>query len=371
MPDDKPQLDARDVNRSPADPLIRIRTDNALTNTKNLVNNDEMKAIHGGVPQDASSEGLTVLVQDSGIDTSHERLMQQVGSVEFHDFTGAGDGDAVGHGTLVSDLSTRVASGADIIVHRVFGQKGSGGFEPFRKSFEWMLDNPDAFDAFVMSWGVSGKTVGAIDDYVNRIAKKGPIPFAAAGNSGGATGSPATAKRAVSVGALGAEGMRMTNFSSWDQTAGAGRGFTGVPEVSAVGQSVVGARAEGTSMGRVVDENTTAASGTSFSNPYTANVGLDLIRRQPDITPRELILILEKSASDIQDTNRDGHGRLNWQKAAEMADAMGKSETVAGTVWSLVSERDWIQLDAHVLSDGEYVFDKAKLQESAIPKDTE
>lgn len=341
---------------------IKLRVDPNITSTDSQVDPDEMLDRHTP-PKEMSGEGTTVVVQDTGLDPDHPRIEENVGNVEYHDFTGSGEGDAVGHGTMVTDLATRYASSADVIVNRVFGTSGSTGFEPIGQSFEWVLDNADRIDALVMSWGASEKS-SAIDNMVNEIARAGVVPFAAAGNSGGAPGSPATAKYAVSVGALQEGGDRMTNFSSWDQDKDADPGLPGVPDVCAIGKNVVGARADGTSMGHIIDENNVVASGTSFSAPFTAGVGLDLIRRGGQST-KELLIRLEQSATDIPGTTRDGLGRVNWAGAIESDGGIEEPETTDATVWSLPwGKEDFVHVNADTLDDGEYVVDLAAFEDA-------
>lgn len=342
-----------------------ITLDPYITSTDYRVRPGEMATRHN-VAADMSGAGTTVLVQDSGLDPSHPDIELYVDDIEFHDFSGAGHGDDVGHGTMVTDTVATHAPGVDVIVHRVFGSEGSAGLEPFMDSFRWAEAHADHIDAIVMSWGTSQRVI-EIDGYVNRLADKGVVPFAAAGNSGGTGGSPATAKRAIAVGALQGYGNQMTNFSSWDQDGEPDPGLGGNPDVCAIGKNVVGARASGTSMGIPIDEYHTVASGTSFSNPFVAAVGLDLLRREPGLSPGEVLHRLESTADDIDGTHRDGLGRVNGQRAV----GGGDTHTVNATVWSTPSGGgdDFIHVDRDVLDDGEYEVDPAALADAFEPID--
>lgn len=310
--------------------IFRLRIDPWITTGEEYVDIEEMKSRHN--PADSmSGEGITTVIQDTGLDESHPRIKENVKSVKFKDFTGEGKGDAIGHGTAVTDMATRYADDQDIVVNRVFGNKGSGSFGPFKKSFEWIIDHADELKPAVlnMSWGAKRK-VSKIDQYVNTIAKKGIIPVAASGNSGGKTGSPATASHCISVGALQEKGEKMTNFSSWDMDSEPDPGMEGIPEVSAIGKNVLLARAEGTSMGRVIDKENVVASGTSFSSPFTAGTTVDYVRRYYDKLTKAL-RALEKAATDIPGTARDGLGRVNWKKTVEGEDSPNPPDTATFT----------------------------------------
>lgn len=331
-------------------PTPRVARDPYITRADSRVSPAEMLRRHQP-PESTSGEGQTVVVQDSGLDVDHPWIRDSVADVEFHDFTGEGRGDAVGHGTATTDVATRYAEGATVVVHRVFGQQGSGGFEPFRKSFEWAREHADEVVGdgppvpFNMSWGTNRQS-REIDNYVNELANLGYIPVASSGNTGGSTGSPATARTAISVGALEEQGERMTNFSSWDTDSRAEPGTEGVPEVCAIGKDVVLARADGTSMGRVVDEKRVVASGTSFSAPFVTGVALDLVRRH-GMRAVPLLRRLERTADDIPGTARDGLGRTNWQAAAR------PQESPAGEGTLRVA--DFPGVDTLALVDGDFL----------------
>jgi subtilisin family serine protease len=289
-------------------------TDNPeITEADKRVDREELFKRHNGF-EDVDGSGVNIVVQDTGLDESHPWVQKQTSDTEMINFTDESDKDKKGHGTMVTDLATRYATGASVEMHKCLP---SDDLDVFYDSFERILDNPEDYDVLVMSWTVKKTQVDKVDDYINEIANEGIIPIAAAGNSHGEAGSPATAKKCISIGALTEDGESVTNFSSWDKDDDPEPGFEGIPEVSAIGKSVIGANAENGSLGHGINGTTTVASGTSFSCPFIANLVVDIVRRLDDPTVKEVLIELEDTAVDIEKTSRDGLGRVNHEKALE------------------------------------------------------
>lgn len=288
-------------------------TDNPeITEADKRVDRDEMFKRHNGF-EDVDGSGVNIAVQDTGLDESHPWVQKQTSDTEMINFTDESDKDKKGHGTMVADLATRYATGASVEMHKCI----PGDLDFIYNSFEKILDNPDNYDVLVMSWAVTKTQVDKVDEYVNKIADEGIIPIAAAGNSHGDAGSPATAKKCISIGALTEHGESVTNFSSWDKDNDPEPGFEGIPEISAIGKSVIGANAENGSLGHGINGTMTVASGTSFSCPFVANLVVDIVQRLDDPTVKEVLVELEDTAVDIEKTSRDGLGRVNHEKALE------------------------------------------------------
>lgn len=337
----------------------QVRTDPRITSTDGRASPGEIEEWHD-VLGDAGADGVTIGVQDTGLDASHPFVAERTAGVaEFRDYTGAGEGDGYGHGTLVADLATRYAAGAELVVHRIFGGSGSGA-DGIAASFDRAIELAERgeLDVLNMSWGYPEAQVDWVDEKVNELAEAGCVPVSAAGNTAGATGSPATAEKCVSVGALEEGAGRMTNFSSWDQDGGPNRGLGGVPDVCAVGRNVVGARAGGTSMGRPIDGATTKASGTSFSSPIVAGLVADLLRREPGLGVQGVVRALEGSADDIEGTHRDGLGSVDWDGAASWSDGEAHA-----SVWTPPwSEKNFFYVGAEVVPTGSHTVDLEALR---------
>jgi subtilisin family serine protease len=293
-------------------PESSLTVDPELTEVDKRVGRDQMFNRHNGF-DDVDGSGVSIVVQDTGLDESHPWVKKQTSDTEMINFADKSDKDKKGHGTMVTDLATRYATGASVEMHKCI----PGGLDSAYESFEKILDNPDNYDILVMSWAVTKTQVDKVDEYVNKIADEGIIPVAAAGNSHGEAGSPATAKKCISVGALTEDGDSVTNFSSWDKDDDPEPGFEGIPEVSAIGKSVIGANAKNGSLGHGINGTITVASGTSLSCPFVANLVVDAVRRLDNPTVKEVLVELENTAVDIQNTSRDGLGRVNHDKLLE------------------------------------------------------
>ena len=262
--------------------------------------------------EELTGDGQVIVVMDSGVDDSHPILRDvDVGHV---DVTGSGrTRDKVGHGTACAGLIHQVAPGARIISLRVFDTSGRTDGETIKRAYQWLIDNSEYVDVVNMSWGAS-KTIRSIDKWHNQLSDTGVIPIVSAGNSGGPSGSPATATSGWSVGACDEFG-EMADFSSYNPEYSN-------PEVTAVGKNTVLPRAENTSMGKEIEYITEVsvpypavmASGTSFSGPQVAAI-VSLLRSAETIRTDEILSALTDTARDIRDTETDGEGIVDYLKA--------------------------------------------------------
>ena len=285
-----------------------IAVDEQITQLSKRVNRKEMFERHRGV-EDISANGINIVLQDTGLDTSHPWVKQQTNEIEVIDFTKEGERQSYtkGHGTMVTDLATRYATGANVEMHVTIP---GDSLQPYFDSFGKILNNPEDYDVLVMSWAYPGYNSDRVNRLINEIADKGVIPIAASGNNRKEIGSPATARKCISVGALTEDGKSVTNFSSWNNSDPQ-PGFEGIPEISAIGKSVVGANADNGDLGDAINDKKTVSSGTSFSCPFVANLVADAVRRMDEPTVEEILEELEQTAVDIEKTSRDGLGRVD------------------------------------------------------------
>jgi len=294
-------------------PIPQLTVDPELTSIDKGVNRDEMYNKHNCF-RDLDATGVNIVIQDTGLDQDHPWVSKQTNSTSSIDFVGDGKGDEAGHGTMVADLATRYANGANVEMHKTIPGDSS---KPYYDSFGVILNNPEDYDVLVMSWQYPGYNDSRVNRLVDEIADKGIVPVAAAGNHEDEVGSPATADKCISVGALEESGTSITNFSSWDIEGKPDLGFGGIPEISAIGDSIIGANADQGDLGEEIDPKRTVSSGTSFSCPFVANLVADVVRRTEDPTVEDILISLEETAVEIEETTKDGMGRVNSIKFAE------------------------------------------------------
>lgn len=321
--------------------------DTHLTGVQRLRQDMEMTTRNGGLP--VSGKGITVVINDSGVDGTHEdlklgkNLKQNVmGSTNLNSFTtlapptwaenvpntdtnsGHGThcaGSVGGLGTMSNGKYAGVATGADLIGY------GSGGALFILDAiggYDYTILNQARYGIRVISnsWGTSGKfnpenpvNIASLMAYQRNI-----ISVFAAGNSGpGAdTHNPyAVAPWVISVGAGDRYG-RLAGFSSRGLkddkgtfTAG-GRTWTyeNRPTVVGPGVDVVSTRvlAPVSSLAAQKDAEVLEASevpfythmsGTSMATPHVAGIVALLLDANPSLTADQVKDILQKTATNM------------------------------------------------------------------------
>lgn len=310
---------------------------------------EEIREFHEWTDRGGDGEGLTLAVMDSGVDDSHP-VFEGV-SVDHESFVESVGRDSVGHGTAVAGLAVELAPAVEEVVDlRVFGGQGRGELGPIADAYRWLIDNADRVDVMNASIG-SNERVSQLDVLHNRMVAAGVLGVVSAGNSGGLGGSPATAERAFSAGAVTIDG-ELTRFGAYNPERDN-------PDVSAVGKNVRLPRSEGTSLGQVIDERYAKASGTSFSAPILSAATLQYLSAEFG----EVVRTFERSARDIQDTPREGCGILDVTAAFDRAGGRGEGgdeksptgcvraatvevvDTEGGDV--VVLDADWLEAGTH------------------------
>ena len=264
----------------------------------------DVRELHNVPEDDATGEDSTVVAMDSGIDPEHPVFEGK--AIEQVDVTGAGGGDAVGHGTAVLGQTTRLAPGASLVALRIFGEEGRTKNNVIMRAYEWLHTNVEEYDVVNMSWG-SRETSQAINRTHNELVEKRVRDVVSAGNSGEKAGSPATAERAFSIAACTEEGT-IAGFSSYNPDRDN-------PDVAAIGKDNRLAQASGTAMGEELDGPWVKASGTSFSAPEVAGMVAKYLTVRPGTAPEPIMRDFEAAARNIPDQPRDGAGLADYAAA--------------------------------------------------------
>ena len=319
----------------------RVRRDTDLTK-KNL-----------GVP--LTGRNVTVAVLDTGLDGAHSDLSGRVvQNVKLADTQSAGVGfveptnveglpstdQAYGHGTFVAGLIagngvrsggkySGIAPGANLVGLSA----GDLNLSYVLAGFDYLLSRGSSLKVRVVNCSFSANTVYDTNDPVNVATKmlsdRGVNVVFSAGNTGSGqhTLNPyAVAPWVVSVGATDQTGQ-LADFSS--------RGDMGSavfkPTIVAPGVDVVSLRATGASVTGTLgvgkaDESRlepaelpfyTTASGTSFSAPQVAGAIALMLEANPNLTPRQVRDILQRTATPLPNYFRHevGAGMLNAHAA--------------------------------------------------------
>lgn len=307
-------------------------------------------------------EGVVVAIFDTGIDTDHPDLADDVvdaacfgdddGTVDGTGFcpdgsdrqTGAGAAeDDAGHGTHVSGIVTSrgtvsgagVAPGAGIVAVKVLDDCSfSGCFYAFSEivaALDYIITNNAALGVQLinMSLGTSTLYNGDCDNStagnmagaaaINTLRNLGVLAFAASGNSSSGTqmGSPACLSNVIAVGSVNTSDDVAATSNSNAST-----------DVFAPGVSI---------LSLAVGGGTTTASGTSMASPHAAGCAALLIQSGDATTPDAIETRLETSDVQVTDpTNGLTFPRIDCSppNAAPTADAGGP---YAGTEGSPVA----------------------------------
>ncbi|MFE7710952.1 S8 family serine peptidase [Streptomyces sp. NPDC057486] len=268
--------------------------------------------------------GVRIAVLDTGIDTSHPDLESKV--VAEKNFTPSVDAkDHQGHGTHVASTAAGtgaasdgrykgVATGAELLNGKVLGDSGSGLESGIIEGMEWAVEQ--GADIVSMSLG-SPDIIGPnpLEDAVNRLSDQALFVIAA-GNSGPSSktvGTPGTAQRALTVGAVDKQDV-LASFSS----RGPRLEDSGIkPDVTAPGVGITAANAAGT----LADKPHPAPGyvtldGTSMATPHVAGAAALLAQQHPDWSGAQLKAALMGSAEQGDYTAYEqGSGRVDVARA--------------------------------------------------------
>lgn len=324
---------------------FELRTDHNITDD-GIAQLSEIKTLQNVTEDGLTGDGCTVVVMDSGIDVDHP-VFDDTEVVERVDVTGSGPGDEVGHGTAVAGTIARLAPDVEIISLRIFGSSGRTSGDVIFDAYKWLIDNSDRIDIVNMSWGAQQK-VNQIDVKHNQLVDAGVHTVVAAGNTGEKGGSPSTAKRAFSAGAVDVRG-KLTRFSSYNPNYDN-------PDVCGVGKNNRLPRASGTDMGTVLDGRWVKASGTSFSAPVVAGLYARVLEKR-DLSVSDAVGTFEKHANDIPDTPEDGAGIADYRETIEgdLGDPVKPDPTATANAWSFLGN-DTVYFGADWLKGGTYTL---------------
>ncbi|HEV2640381.1 MAG TPA: S8 family serine peptidase [Actinocrinis sp.] len=296
----------------------------------------------GAVPPDLTAgSGVRIAIIDTGITAGDPQLSGVVAG--GGDFSGSGGdyrADSDGHGTFVASIIAAqqsaanrlvgIAPGARLLIYREAGCGiGKGNTEDYMAS---AINQAVADHAQIINISQDGfDPSAAVQEAVQNAYAGGVLVVAAAGNYGSSEGTddagkstavdpvtypayyggnPAGTADLLAVGAVD-QNSETAGFSETGNYIG----------VTAPGVAIVGL--SNVSKTLVTDD------GTSFAAPYVAAVAAVLLQHDPDLTPKQLMKVLESTATgNGQWDDADGWGEINPQAALQAVQQDPKLDTL-------------------------------------------
>ncbi|MGW2051857.1 S8 family serine peptidase [Streptomyces sp. NPDC001858] len=277
--------------------------------------------------------GVKVAVLDTGVDTTHPDLADQV--IAEQDFSGSsGPGDKFGHGTHVASTVAGtgaksggkykgVAPGAELLNGKVLNDEGWGLDSGIIAGMEWAV----AQGADVVNLSLGGQDRPGVDpqeEAVNRLSAESDTLFViSAGNEGEGgektVGSPGSADAALTVGAVD-KADQLADFSS----RGPRVGDSGVkPDLTAPGVAITAAAAAGSVLEEWYPSDVPgylALDGTSMASPHVAGAAALLAQQHPDYSGERIKSVLTASAEPgAYSSYQQGTGRTDLVRALDQS----------------------------------------------------
>jgi len=348
---------------------------------------DKVRAGESPLKTSYTGEGVTVVVVDSGVDTTHPDLIDRVAvnvDMEHAPLVDPATGgaysttyaerpvgtDEYGHGTHVAGIvggSGSVGQGADLsgvapgatLINCKIGL--SSAFETSALAcYQWILDNrtdprfPGGIALATNSWGLSDDLTGArpLEVMVREVTSAGITLVFSAGNSGPMESNESTVvpypgrmEEVITIGATCKS--KGSNATTCDPLGVASFSSQG-PEVDVVapGVDIWSTRpsaAAGTVTGLVLGSQATPGaspadqagnrgfyigiSGTSMSAPHVAGIVALMLQARSSLRPKQVEKILIRTATDLGPKGFDvgyGHGFVDALAAVRAAERFGR-----------------------------------------------
>lgn len=280
-----------------------------------------------------TGEGVTVAVLDTGIDTDHPDLADDLVAEACFLYDNSCPGtsnpgpsgpgraeDGNGHGTHIAGVITSshhtyrgVAPDAGIVAVKVLDNSANGYFSDIIAGIDWVVDNKDMYgiDIINLSLGGDKRYSGACDDAQNEAlmaaaidvaSEAGITIFAASGNEGLSSEmlSPACLSSTVSVGSVYDAHLGSitwgTSFCS-DTPTNPDKVACSSNVSRALDLLAPGAFIDSSSVGG----GTKTLGGTSMATAHASGVAALLLSKNPDLAPVDVVTILKTTGVSVSD----------------------------------------------------------------------
>jgi len=214
-----------------------------------------------------------------------QSLWMQYGEPAFLDINGHGThvaGIIAGRGWASNGTYRGIAPGSRLVIVKAFDKDGSASMDSCISALEWVYNNTEKYDIKILSlsWGASFASDGRdpISVAANKVAEKGVLVFAAAGNNGNIPTTvvvPAVAERVFAVGAWDPYYDKVAPFSSLGPTVD----MRMKPDFMGAGVMIVSCKSQYVSFPSDYEAGNyyVALSGTSMATPAVAGVAADFV----------------------------------------------------------------------------------------------
>ena len=263
---------------------------------------------------DINGENIIIAYIDSGVDTDHEDLIDNIipGWNFLKNSSNVEDGH--GHGTHVSGIGSAkgdnnkgiagVSYNASIMPLKVMNNQGN--FEDWVSiinSITYAADN--GANIINMSWGRYGDPYSAEKNALNYAYEKGLVLFAAVGNEN--RDAPNDYPSAYEV-VIGVGGSNKSD-GRWIRNSSVGSNYGLSVDFFAPGEAILA-----TALGGRYEKK----EGTSGSTAEASGVGALMLEANPSLTPERVRELLSESADTIT-TDKGKVLRVNAKRAVEKA----------------------------------------------------
>jgi len=326
-----------------------------------------------------TGKGVTIGIIDTGVDYTHGDLGGCLGEgckvIGGYDFVN-NDNDPMddhGHGTHCAGIAAGngvlkgLAPDAQIYAYKVLDSGGSGYSSNIIFAIERSVDPnqdgnfSDHLDVISMSLGGFGNPDDPLSLAVDNAVDNGVIAVIAAGNDGPreqTIGSPGTARKAITVGAVD-KNNNIAGFSSrgpviWEDENGEEKIII-KPDIIAPGVDICAAQYDSAWDDRkCLDDSHVAISGTSMATPHVAGAVALLKQKNPLWTPEEIKASLKGTAVDLgYEVNEQGYGEVD---VLETVGLEGKP-LIAEFSFELVDSEEFLEISSFLINSE--IFDKA------------
>ncbi len=338
------ELDAASLDALAADEAVEhasrdARVERMMATTVVSTGADQVQA--GALGARYTGEGITVAVIDSGIGNHPDLNGRVIKSVDFLGTEGRAI-DRAGHGTHVAGSVAAMAPGAKLVNLRVLDENGHGYTSDAIDAIDWTIAHKDEFSIRVVNLSLGHPAYESyLDDplcqAVDRAVSAGLVVVAAAGNMGkledgtrviGAITSPGTSPWALTVGAISTNGTAKRSDDFVTDWSSRGPTIDGIlkPELVAPGSRIVSTAAAGSTLWSEHPDWRVAGpgvgylrlSGTSMATAVTSGAVATLLEANPALTPLDVRIALQISASFLPEAGLIGGGAGSLNEVAAL-----------------------------------------------------